>query len=119
MPLQRAISAFLRRSPLLIVGASALSLAQTALTALSLWEMRVDALALGEPNEGSTHGKLTKSIGVAVHPGIVTADDTLPACRRAKPACWRTKAVPPPCPSCSTRIGGPGSHRCAETWRLA
>lgn len=45
MPLQRASGAFLRRPPLLIVGASMLSLALTALTALSLWEMRVDALA--------------------------------------------------------------------------
>lgn len=90
MPLQR-------RPPLLIVGASSLSLALTALTALSLWEIRVDALArardapaivalpqniraavlaAGEPNKGSAHGKLTVSIGVAMHPGVVTADDT-------------------------------------------
>ncbi|MCO5399338.1 sensor domain-containing diguanylate cyclase [Ralstonia soli] len=45
MPLQRAASAFLRRPSLLIVGASALSLLLAALTALSLWEMRTDALA--------------------------------------------------------------------------
>ena len=45
MPLQRATGAFLRRPSLLIVGASVLSLVLAALTALSLWEMRVDALA--------------------------------------------------------------------------
>jgi diguanylate cyclase (GGDEF)-like protein len=45
MPLQRATAAFLRRPPLLIAGASVLSLVVTGLTALSLWEMRVDALA--------------------------------------------------------------------------
>lgn len=45
MPLQRTVGAFLRHPPLLIIGASALSLLLAALTALSLWEMRVDALA--------------------------------------------------------------------------
>ncbi|KHK49159.1 diguanylate cyclase [Ralstonia sp. A12] len=45
MPLQRTIGAFLRHPPLLIAGASVLSLLLAALTALSLWEMRVDALA--------------------------------------------------------------------------
>ncbi|WP_104654570.1 diguanylate cyclase [Ralstonia insidiosa] len=45
MPLQRTIGALLRHPPLLIIGASALSLLLAALTALSLWEMRVDALA--------------------------------------------------------------------------
>ena len=45
MPLQRATSAFLRRPSLLIIGASALSLVLAALTALSLREMRADALA--------------------------------------------------------------------------
>ena len=33
-------------------------------------------LAADEPNAGSAHGKLTVSIGVAVHTGIVTAEDT-------------------------------------------
>ena len=45
MPLQRATGALLRRPSLLIIGASALSLVLAALTALSLWEMRSDALA--------------------------------------------------------------------------
>ncbi len=45
MPLQRITSAFLRRPSLLIIGASMLSLVLAALTALSLWEMRTDALA--------------------------------------------------------------------------
>lgn len=45
MPLQRATAALLRPPPLLIAGASVLSLVVTGLTALSLWEMRVDALA--------------------------------------------------------------------------
>lgn len=45
MPLQRATGALLRRPSLLIIGASVLSLVLAALTALSLWEMRVDALA--------------------------------------------------------------------------
>jgi diguanylate cyclase (GGDEF)-like protein len=45
MPLQRTIGAFLRHPPLLIIGATVLSLLLAALTALSLWEMRVDALA--------------------------------------------------------------------------
>lgn len=45
MSLQRATGALLRRPSLLIIGASALSLVLAALTALSLWEMRSDALA--------------------------------------------------------------------------
>lgn len=45
MPLQRATGAFLRRPSLLIIGASVLSLVLAAITALSLWEMRTDALA--------------------------------------------------------------------------
>lgn len=44
MPLQRASGALLRHPSLLIAGASVLSLALAALTALSLWEMRTDAL---------------------------------------------------------------------------
>jgi len=44
MPLQRAIGAFLRHPSLLIAGASVLSLVLAALTALSLWEMRTDAM---------------------------------------------------------------------------
>ena len=44
MPLQRASGALLRNPPLLIVGASVLSLLLAALTALSLWEMRTDAM---------------------------------------------------------------------------
>ncbi|GCB02761.1 sensor domain-containing diguanylate cyclase [Ralstonia sp. SET104] len=45
MPLQRATGAFLRRPSSLIFGASVLSLVLAALTALSLQEMRADALA--------------------------------------------------------------------------
>ncbi|KJK05062.1 diguanylate cyclase [Burkholderiaceae bacterium 26] len=45
MPLERVTSAFLRRPSQLIIGASVLSLVLAALTALSLWEMRTDALA--------------------------------------------------------------------------
>ncbi|MGS0623737.1 sensor domain-containing diguanylate cyclase [Ralstonia sp. VS2407] len=45
MPLERATGAFLRRPSLLIIGASVLSLVLAAFTALSLWEMRTDALA--------------------------------------------------------------------------
>ena len=38
--------------------------------------IRAAVLAADEPNAGSAHGKLTVSIGVAVHTGIVTAEDT-------------------------------------------
>ncbi|WP_328516683.1 sensor domain-containing diguanylate cyclase [Ralstonia pseudosolanacearum] len=45
MPLSRLAGAILRRPPLMIVGALALSAAVATLTVLSLYEMRMDALA--------------------------------------------------------------------------
>ena len=47
-----------------------------ALSAVALTGLVVHVLAADEPNAGSAHGKLTVSIGVAVHTGIVTAEDT-------------------------------------------
>lgn len=45
MPLLRFANAFLKRPFMLIVGAAVLSLAVAALTVLSLYEMRLDAMA--------------------------------------------------------------------------